>query len=160
MCHDLKPFKIDDDDPLFIFKTTISQTFFIYHMSLCKLLIFMVTYGWHTIGWRNISWLLTLSTLATNILCNLSNVNRKILIENVLCNYNIVTNGSFVFYSFLLVLIIDFMRHNLAIIVMQNLFFIGLYIIDTYVIHLFVLFEHQCHVHYLYTNVHMFIPMV
>ncbi len=45
MCHDLKPSKIDDDDPLFIFKTKISQTFFICYMSLCKLLIFMVMDG-------------------------------------------------------------------------------------------------------------------
>ncbi len=55
MCHDLKPSKIDDDDPLFIFKTKFFQTFFICHMSLYKLLIFMVIYGWHTIGWHNIS---------------------------------------------------------------------------------------------------------
>jgi hypothetical protein len=51
------------------------------------------------------------------------------------------------FSSFPLVLITNFMGHNLVIIVMQNLFFIGLYRIDTYIIHLFVLFEHQCCVH-------------
>ncbi len=34
------------------------------------------------------------------------------------------------------------MGHNLAIIVMWNWFFIGLYLIDINVIHLFVLFEH------------------
>ncbi len=57
------------------------------------------------------------------------------------------------FFSFPLVLITNFMGHNLAIIIMQNMFFIGLYRIDTYIIHLFVLFEHQCHVHCLNTNV-------
>jgi len=46
-----------------------------------------------------------------------------------------------------------FMGHDLTIIVIQNQFFIGLYGIDMNVIHLFVLFEHQCHVHYLNTNV-------
>jgi hypothetical protein len=45
------------------------------------------------------------------------------------------------------------MGHNLAIIVMRNLFFIGSYGIDMDVIHLFVLFEHRCHVHRLDTNV-------
>jgi hypothetical protein len=45
------------------------------------------------------------------------------------------------------------MGHDLAIIVMQNLFFIGSYGIDTDVIHLLALFEHQCCVHYLNTNV-------
>ncbi len=49
--------------------------------------------------------------------------------------------------------ITNFMGHNLTIIVMWNLFFIGLYEIDTNVIHLFVLFEHRCCVHYLDTNV-------
>jgi hypothetical protein len=38
--------------------------------------------------------------------------------------------------------IIIFMGHNLVIIVMQNLLSIGLYGIDTNVIHLLVLFEH------------------
>jgi len=55
MCHDLKPSRIDDDDPLFIFKIESFQTFFICHMSLCKLLIFMEIYGWHTIGWQSIN---------------------------------------------------------------------------------------------------------
>jgi hypothetical protein len=45
------------------------------------------------------------------------------------------------------------MGHNLAIIVVQNLFFIGSYGIDMDVIHLFVLFEHRRHVHRLDTNV-------
>jgi hypothetical protein len=49
--------------------------------------------------------------------------------------------------------IINFMGHDLAIIVMRNLFFISLYGIDMDVIHLFVLFEHQCCVHFLDTNV-------
>jgi hypothetical protein len=45
------------------------------------------------------------------------------------------------------------MGHNLAIIVVQNLFFIGLYEIDTNVIHLPVLFEHRCRAHCLDTDV-------
>ncbi len=49
--------------------------------------------------------------------------------------------------------IINFMGHNLTIIVVWNLFFIGLYEIDTNVIHLLVLFEHWCCVHYLDMNV-------
>jgi len=44
------------------------------------------------------------------------------------------------------------MGHDLAIIVVQNLLFIVLYGIDTNVIHLIVLFEHQCRVHCLNTN--------
>jgi hypothetical protein len=39
------------------------------------------------------------------------------------------------------------MGHDLATIVVQNLFSIGLYGIDTKVIHLLVLFEHQYYVH-------------
>jgi hypothetical protein len=38
------------------------------------------------------------------------------------------------------------MVHKLAIIVVQNLLFIGSYEINTNVIHLLVLFEHRCHV--------------
>ncbi len=38
--------------------------------------------------------------------------------------------------------IANFMGHNLAIIVVQNFLFIGLYGIDTNVIHLLILFEH------------------
>jgi hypothetical protein len=45
------------------------------------------------------------------------------------------------------------MGHNLTIIDVQNLFFIGSYEIDMDVIHLFVLFKHRCHVHCLDTNV-------
>jgi hypothetical protein len=45
------------------------------------------------------------------------------------------------------------MGHDLIIIVMQNLHFMGLYGIYTDVIHLFVLFEHQDVVHCLNTNV-------
>jgi len=45
------------------------------------------------------------------------------------------------------------MGYDLAIIVMQNMLSIGSYGIDTNVIHLFVLFEHQCCVHCLDTNV-------
>jgi len=44
------------------------------------------------------------------------------------------------------------MRHDLAIAVARDLFFIGLYEIDMDVIHLFVMFEHRCHVHCLNTN--------
>jgi hypothetical protein len=49
--------------------------------------------------------------------------------------------------------ITNFMGHDLAIIVMQNLLSIGLYGINTNIIHLLLLFEHQCRVHYLDTNV-------
>jgi hypothetical protein len=45
------------------------------------------------------------------------------------------------------------MSHNLAIIVMRNLFFIGSFGIDMDVIHLLVLFGHQCHAHCLDMNV-------
>jgi hypothetical protein len=45
------------------------------------------------------------------------------------------------------------MGHDLTIIVVINLLFKGLYGIDTNVIHLFVLFEHQYHVHCLDMNV-------
>ncbi len=45
------------------------------------------------------------------------------------------------------------MGHDLAIIVTRNLFFISFYEIDMDVIHLFILFEHWCHVHCLNTNV-------
>jgi hypothetical protein len=48
--------------------------------------------------------------------------------------------------------ITNFMGHDLIIIVVWNLFFISLYGIDTDVIHLFILFEHQCCAHYLDTN--------
>jgi hypothetical protein len=50
-------------------------------------------------------------------------------------------------------IIINSMGHNLAIIVVQNLLFISSYGINTDVIHLLVLFEHQCHVHCLDMNV-------
>jgi hypothetical protein len=50
-------------------------------------------------------------------------------------------------------IITNFMGHNLAIIVVRNLLFIGSYGTDTDVIHLFILFKHQCHVHCLDTNV-------
>jgi len=49
--------------------------------------------------------------------------------------------------------ITNFMGHDLAIIIMQIYFLISLYGINTNVIHLFVLFEHQCRVHCLDTNV-------
>jgi hypothetical protein len=49
--------------------------------------------------------------------------------------------------------IINFMAHNLIIIVMQTLLFVGSYGINMNVIHLFVLFEHQYHAHCLDTNV-------
>ncbi len=50
--------------------------------------------------------------------------------------------------------ITNFMGHNLIIIVVvQNLLFIGLYGINTYVSHLLVLFEHQCCAHDLNMNV-------
>jgi len=49
--------------------------------------------------------------------------------------------------------ITNFMGHNLAIIIVWNYFFIGLYGIDTDVIQLLILFEHRCHVHCWDTNV-------
>ncbi len=49
--------------------------------------------------------------------------------------------------------ITKFMGHDLAIIVVQNLFFIGSYGIHMDVIHLLVLFEYRCHVHCLNMNV-------
>ncbi len=54
MCHNLKPFTLDDEDPLsIILKTFFLETFFICHMmSLYKLLIFMVIYTWHIIIYR------------------------------------------------------------------------------------------------------------
>jgi hypothetical protein len=49
--------------------------------------------------------------------------------------------------------ITNFMDHNFAIIVVWNIFFIGLYGINTNVIPLLVLFEHWYHAHYLDINV-------
>jgi hypothetical protein len=49
--------------------------------------------------------------------------------------------------------ITNFMGHNMAIIVVQNLLFIGSYGIDTNVIYLLVLFKHWCHSHCLNTNI-------
>jgi hypothetical protein len=49
--------------------------------------------------------------------------------------------------------IINFTSHDFAIIVVWTLLFIGSYGIDTNVIHLFILFEHQCCVHCLDMNV-------
>jgi hypothetical protein len=49
--------------------------------------------------------------------------------------------------------ITNFMGHNLTILVMRNLLFIGSYGINTNVIHLFVLFKHQCHARCLNTNI-------
>jgi len=50
-------------------------------------------------------------------------------------------------------IITNIMGHDLAIIVVWNFLFIGSYGIDTDVIHLLVLFEHQCCVHCLNMNV-------
>jgi hypothetical protein len=47
----------------------------------------------------------------------------------------------------------NFIRHNLAITIVQFFLFISPYGIDTYVIHLLVLLEHQCRVHCLDMNV-------
>jgi hypothetical protein len=52
-----------------------------------------------------------------------------------------------------LTFITNFMGHDLAIIVVQNLLFIGSNGIDTDVIHLLVLFKHYCHMHCLDMNV-------
>jgi hypothetical protein len=50
-------------------------------------------------------------------------------------------------------IITKFMGHDLAIIVMWNLLFISLYEINTNVIYVLVLFEHQCCIHCLNTNI-------
>ncbi len=44
MCNNLKPLKIDDEDPPSILKQKIKKNLFICHMLLCKLLIFTVIY--------------------------------------------------------------------------------------------------------------------
>jgi hypothetical protein len=49
--------------------------------------------------------------------------------------------------------ITNFMGHNLIIIVVQKNKFKGFYGIDMDVIHLFVSFEHRCHVHCLNTTI-------
>jgi hypothetical protein len=49
--------------------------------------------------------------------------------------------------------ITNLMGHDLTIIVVRNVFFIGLYGINTNVIHLLVLFKHWYHAHCLNTNV-------
>jgi len=59
-CHNLKKFKINNENPLSNFKTKFSQTFFICHMSLCKFVIFMVIYKWHTIVYKKVKYLLTI----------------------------------------------------------------------------------------------------
>jgi hypothetical protein len=48
--------------------------------------------------------------------------------------------------------ITNFLGHEMAMIVVQNLFFISSYGIDTNVIHLFVLFKHWCCAHCLNMN--------
>jgi len=57
------------------------------------------------------------------------------------------------FSHLLLPHITNFIGNDLAIIVMWNMFFIGSYEIDINVIHLLVLFEHQCYAHCLDMNV-------
>jgi hypothetical protein len=49
--------------------------------------------------------------------------------------------------------ITNLMGHDLTITIMRNLVFLGLYGINTNVIHLLVLFEHIYHAHCLDTNV-------
>jgi hypothetical protein len=44
------------------------------------------------------------------------------------------------------------MGHDLTIIFMQNLVFIGSYGIDLNIVHIFVFFEHRCHSHCLTPN--------
>jgi len=68
-------------------------------------------------------------------------------------NLDLFPNALFLHLMSINLDITNFMGHDLTIIVVQNLFFIGSYGIDMDVIHLLVLFEHQCHVHCLYTNV-------
>jgi len=45
-------------------------------------------------------------------------------------------------YIYIYIIIINFMGHDLVIIVVQNLIFLGSYGIDIDVIHLLILFEH------------------
>jgi hypothetical protein len=72
MSHNLKPLKIDDEDAPFIFKTKFLKTFFICHMSLCNLLIFMLIYRWHQLyaDGKVFCWPLISFTLVTNVFCN------------------------------------------------------------------------------------------
>jgi hypothetical protein len=83
VCHNLQPYKIDNEDPLFIFETFVFETFFICHMSLCKLLIFMVIYEWHTNNIWIVKYLLTIDFIHT---CNLCNATKQFLVTNVFCN--------------------------------------------------------------------------
>ncbi len=102
MCHNLKPLKINDENPPSISKTNIFQTFFICHMSLCKLLTFVVIYKWHIIiyGWWNI--LLVVDFIHTCNYCIIQHVYAisQFLVANVFCNQNIVANGSCFFPIF------------------------------------------------------------
>jgi len=63
--------------------------------------------------------------------------------------------GNFYIYN-----ITNFTSRNLTIIVIRNLLFIGSYRKDMNVIHLLVLFEHRCCVHYFDTNVTYLIHIV
>jgi hypothetical protein len=72
------------------------------------------------------------------------------LYENIAC----VTKTTFTWQMrFIHIYIINFMGHDLEIIVVWNLFFIGLYGLNIDVIHLFVLFKPWCHAHCLNMNV-------
>jgi hypothetical protein len=69
-CHNLKPCIINNEDPLSISKKKNLKFLFIYHMSLCNLLVFMVMYKWHRIvnQWWSIYRPLISSTLSINVL--------------------------------------------------------------------------------------------
>jgi hypothetical protein len=69
-----------------------------------------------------------------------------------LCSFSCFHHGYDIYCTSSLY-ITNFMGHDLAIIVVQNFFFIGSNKIDTNVIHLLVLFEHQCCVHCFDMNV-------
>jgi hypothetical protein len=69
-----------------------------------------------------------------------------------LCSLNYFSCGDDIGGTFALY-ITNFMGHDLAIIIVQNLFFIGLYRIDMNVIHLLILFEYWCCVHCFNTNI-------
>jgi hypothetical protein len=81
----------------------------------------------------------------------LNSINKKPQFQPHMWNSKKYVNPFLTFYKF--IHITNLMGHNLAIIVVWNLFFIGLYGINIDVIHLLVLFEHWYCAHCLDTNV-------
>jgi hypothetical protein len=89
------------------------------------------------------------------IWCKLMYENYPFLLEKNYENDNNMgyLNKKIDIWNFYINNITKFMGHDLTIIVVRNLLFIGLYGKDMDVIQLYVLFEHQCRVHRLDTNV-------